>query len=72
MTPREVVGPGVCDGALVRLVTDETLCWVEIWTDTEWVRDTTTTAREVLMAPPVGTETLRRYGYHGESPKGTA
>jgi hypothetical protein len=29
--PREVVGPCTCDGALVRLVTDETLDWVERW-----------------------------------------
>jgi hypothetical protein len=64
MPTREVLAPCTVDGALVRLMTDEDLVWVERWTGKRrWERDQTTTVREVSMAPPASAETLRRFRF---------
>jgi len=55
--------PRLLDGALVRLVTDETTVWAERWTGRKWVADTSIVVAEVMKGPSAGPETLSRFGY---------
>jgi hypothetical protein len=57
--------PVTVDGALVRVTSDDTWVWVEMWLGPErgWVRTATTTIAEVMKGPTASPETLRLFRY---------
>jgi hypothetical protein len=65
-TPRVLdLAPAFVDGALVRLVTDESEVWVEqsMGPEAQWVATTSTMIDEVLRGPTASQATLRLFGY---------
>ncbi len=71
MAPRVFCPPSLVDGTLARIVEegagDAAMCSIDVWNGTGWVRDTSgLTIREVLIAPPAGPATLKKFGVEEE------
>ncbi len=56
-----VVGPGLVDGGLERIVGDRVIVWLEAWTPAGW-EPATGFLDEVLKSPPASEVALARFG----------